>query len=299
MSRYVLTAALTLSAAAAAPADLLERVEHGYADSNGVQIHYASLGQGPLIVMIHGFPDFWYSWRYQMDELADRYRVVAIDQRGYNKSGKPKGQENYDVSLLTADVEAVITHLGEEKAIIVGHDWGGYVAWWLAMTSPARVDKLIICNLPHPKGISRELANNPEQQANSAYARALQLPGAHAVITTGSLATAPAGKDMDALKIYQEALGRSDVEAMLHYYKQNYAREPYTEDTRAMPKVKAPVLMFHGLEDKALHHNALNNTWEWVEGPLTIVTVPGAGHWVHHDAADYVTKTIADWLERH
>lgn len=279
--------------------DLRDRVEDGYADSNGVKIHYVTLGEGPLVVMIHGFPDFWYTWRHQMEALADQYQVVAMDQRGYNLSDKPVGQENYDVSLLGGDVEAVITHLGAEKATVVGHDWGGMVAWWFAMNKPERVERLIICNLPHPKGISRELAHNPEQQKNSAYARAFQQPDAHKAVTKEFLANLAVGKDTAALPIYREAFERSDLEAMLHYYKQNYPREPYVEDTRLMPKVQAPVLLFHGLMDSALHHHALDRTWEWVAGELSIVTIPEANHWVHHDAAEQVSATMRDWLARH
>src|SRR5271154_138771 len=158
--------------------DIESRVTHGYADSNGVKIHYASLGQGPLIVMIHGFPDYWYTWRDQMEALSDKFQCVAIDQRGYNLSDKPKGVENYDVRLLVGDVVAVIKSLGQQKAIIVGHDWGGMVAWQLALNVPTVVDRLIILNLPHPRGLSRELAHNPEQQQHSSYARAFQQPDA-------------------------------------------------------------------------------------------------------------------------
>src|SRR5882762_11647258 len=103
-----------------ARSDVEDRVEHGYASNNGVKIHYASLGKGPLMVMIHGFPDFWYTWRDQMAELSSHYQTVAIDQRGYNLSDKPKGVDNYDMSLLVGDVAAVIKHLGRERAIIVG-----------------------------------------------------------------------------------------------------------------------------------------------------------------------------------
>src|SRR5258706_14891792 len=123
---------LLLFTGAALAADIEARVQHGYADLNGVKIHYASLGKGPLMVMIHGFPDFWYTWREQMAELSSQYQTVAIDERGYNLSGKPKGVYNYDMSLLVGDVAAVIKHLGREKAIIVGHDSGGAVAWQFA-----------------------------------------------------------------------------------------------------------------------------------------------------------------------
>src|SRR5580698_8380869 len=158
--------ALLLSAVAYASnltgADIESRVKNGYADSNGVKIHYASLGKGPLIVMIHGFPDYWYTWRDQMAALSRNYQCVAIDQRGYNLSDKPKGVENYDVRLLVGDVAAVIKSLGHDKAIIVGHDWGGFVAWQFALNLPQMTDRLIILNLPHPRGLRRELTNNPQ-----------------------------------------------------------------------------------------------------------------------------------------
>src|SRR6202521_4497047 len=132
-----------------APAsDFDSRVTEGYADSNGVKIHYASTGSGPLIVMIHGFPDFWYTWRHQMEGLADKYQCVAMDQRGYNLSDQPDGDAHYDMRLLVGDMIAVIKHLGKDKAIIVGHDWGGVVAWQLALNAPQFVDRLIILNLP-------------------------------------------------------------------------------------------------------------------------------------------------------
>jgi pimeloyl-ACP methyl ester carboxylesterase len=284
--------------------DLDKRVEHGYADSGGVKIHYASLGpkkapasgKAPLIVMIHGFPDFWYSWRDQMEGLSDTYQVVAIDQRGYNLSDKPKGVENYDVKFLVGDVAAVIKHLGRDKAIVVGHDWGGLVAWSFAMAVPQMVEKLIILNLPHPRGIARELATNPEQQKNSQYARNFQKEDAASKLTAEQLAFWV--KDPNAKVKYIEAFKRSDFEAMLNYYKRNYPREPYVEDPSPVVKVKAPVLMIHGLNDTALNAHGLNNTWEWLEKDLTLVTIPGAGHFVQQDASELVTRSIRMWLAR-
>src|ERR1700688_4148502 len=136
---------LLLALACVAPAaDIDTRVEHGYADSNGVKIHYASLGKGPLIVMVHGFPDFWYTWRDQMEALAPSYRVAALDLRGYNLSDKPKGVENYAMPLLVGDVAAVIKDAGASSAIVIGHDWGGIISWTFAMMHPEMTDKLII-----------------------------------------------------------------------------------------------------------------------------------------------------------
>jgi pimeloyl-ACP methyl ester carboxylesterase len=285
----VVCVGVALSAGGAAAADLEDRVTHGYANSNGVKIHYASLGAGPLVIMIHGFPDYWYSWRKQMEGLADKFQVVAIDQRGYNLSDKPAGVESYDVRLLVGDVIAVIKHLGQQKAIVVGHDWGGVVAWQLAINVPDVVDKLIILNLPHPRGLSRELAHNPEQQKNSAYARNFQQEGAEKMLTAEGLAGWV--KDPEAKPKYVEAFTKSDFGAMLNYYKRNYPREPYTEDT-------SPVKKVHGLKDTALLAPALNNNWDYIEKDLTITTVPTAGHFVQADEPDFVTKTMRAWLLR-
>ena len=290
---------LCTSAFAKDNVDIDKRIKDGYADSNGVKIHYAALGtkSKPLVVMIHGFPDFWYTWRDQMAALSKNYYVVALDQRGYNLSDRPKGVENYDVRLLVGDVLAVIKSLGREKAIVVGHDWGGIVAWSTAMAAPDTVEKLIILNLPHPRGLSRELANNPEQQKNSQYARNFQKEGAEKLLTPELLAGIVA-KDPAVRAKYVEAFKRSDFEAMLNYYKRNYPREPYVEDTSPLVKVKMPVLMIHGLNDTALLAGALNNTWNWLDKDLTLVTIPGAGHFVQSDASDLVTRSILMWLGR-
>ena len=277
-------------------ADLFERVTHASADNNGVKIHYASLGAGPLLVLIHGFPDFWYTWRNQMDALAENYQVVALDLRGYNLSDKPAGGEQYAMRNLIGDVAAVIRHAGHERAIVVGHDWGGAIAWSVATHAPALVERLVVLNLPHPRGMARELAHNAEQQRNSQYARDFQQPGAHLHLTAEQLSGWV--DDPAALPRYLEAFERSDFEAMLHYYKQNYPRPPYAEPATPVTKVQAPTLLIHGLADEALLASGLNNTWEWVERDLTIVTIPRAGHFVQHDAADMVTRTIVGWLAR-
>ena len=273
---------------------ILSKTQHYFADNEGVKIHYVVVGDGPLVVMIHGFPDFWYSWRNQMAGLSDKFRVAAVDLRGYNLSGKPQGVENYTMSRLVSDILTVIQHLGEERAIVVGHDWGGAIAWAIAMTQPDIVEKLIICNLPHLKGLQRELTRNPEQQKNSQYARDFQQPNAHLKLTTEILAewvTNP-----DTKKLYIEAFEKSDLEAMLNYYKANYPKPPYVENDSPVVKVKCPVLMFHGLEDSALLPGALNDTWKWIDNELTLVTIPDAGHFVQHDASERVTQVIRRWL---
>ena len=275
--------------------DLFDEVEHHFAENAGVRIHYVTAGAGPLVVMIHGFPDFWFTWRHQMAALASDYRVAAVDLRGYNRSDQPAGLENYAMPRLVEDIVAVIEDQGRQQATIVGHDWGGMVSWTLAMTRPELVENLIICNLPHPRGLMRELATNPTQQANSQYARDFQKPGAHEALNAEALAGWVA--EPEARTRYVDAFERSSFEAMLNYYKANYPREPYLEDTSPLIKVQAPVLLIHGLADQYLLADALGGTWDWLERDLTIVTVPGAGHFVHRDAAEFVTDTIKRWLD--
>ena len=304
MLGYTLLFLLACPATARSQDDVFDRVKHGSATSEGgVKIHYATLGEGPLVVMIHGFPDFWYSWRHQMAALSKRFQVVAIDQRGYNLSDKPKGVENYDVKLLVGDVAAVIRSLGRDRATIVGHDWGGLVAWQFAMNLPQMTENLVILNLPHPNGLLRELRTNQEQIANSEYARNFQVksPDDPTVFfgrpmtpeTLSSWVT-----DAAARKRYVEAFQRSDFEAMLNYYKRNYPRTTGGEVVSIpnLPKVAAPVLMFHGLGDQALHSDGLSGTWNWLQKDLTLVTIPGAGHFVQQDAAEIVTSTMEWWL---
>lgn len=281
-----------------AAADIETRVSHGYADSNGVKIHYAALGpeSGPLVVMVHGFPDFWYTWRDQMEALAGAgYRAVALDLRGYNLSDKPKGLENYDMRLLVGDVAAVIAANKREKAIVVAHDWGGAIAWQLAFHVPQVVEKLIILNLPHPRGLARELANNPAQQKASQYARNFQQEGWHTKLTAEQLSQWVT--DAEARKKYVEAFQRSDMEAMLNYYKRNYPREPYQEAQGPVIKPQCPVLQIHGLKDWALLPGALTGTWEWVDD-WTLVTIPESGHFVQQDASEKVSRAMLMWLKR-
>jgi pimeloyl-ACP methyl ester carboxylesterase len=301
MKINVITLCLALPfilAAAAALAASLELDGEGFVDSGGVKIHYVTRGKGPLLVLLHGFPDFWYSWRTQIPELSKRFKVVAIDLRGYNLSDKPAGVESYAMEKLTGDVAAVVAHFKEEKAVIAGHDWGGAIAWSFAMKYPEKTDRLIILNLPHPKGLLRELAGNPLQELASQYARNFQKADAAGGVTPESLLgiLSLMGKlDEEAKAVYLEAFRRSSIESMLNYYKANYPRPPY-KDERDFPLVTCRVLMFHGLKDLALLPGALNDTWKWVGKDLTLITIPDAGHWVQHDAAELVTVNMVTWL---
>lgn len=282
---------------------LLQDVKHHFAENDGVRLHYVSLGEKkerPLVVMLHGFPDFWYTWRNQMPALSKDHYVVAVDLRGYNKSDKPEGVGKYSMATLMADVIAVIKHAGYEKAIIVGNDWGGAISWNLAAYFPKRVEKLIVCNLPHMKGLTRELANNPRQRENSSYAREFQKEGAHKSLSPAILTGIVAGRRLPEVQaVYKAAFERSDIEAMLNYYKANYPRPGNSGSPSAppMPNIKCPTLVIHGLKDKALLASGLNNNWDWIDNELTILTLPKADHFVQQDAPKRVTKAMTRWLK--
>jgi epoxide hydrolase 4 len=298
MKKIVLIALLALVAMPGAFAHpWMEHVEHRFAENGDVKIHYAVAGSGPLIVFVHGFPDFWYSWKDQMEGLSDKYTVAALDTRGYNKSDKPEGGENYEMPHLVADVKAVIEAEGQSKAIIIGHDWGGMISWSFAAAHPEMTDKLVIVNLPHPSGFYRELAENEQQQKNSAYARGFQQPDSHKKLNATMLASMVSRGDAELKAYYQTAFENSSFDAMMNYYRRNYPEAPYTKAAPEFPRLNMPVLQFHGLNDTALLDDALNNTWKELDKDYTLVTIPGVGHWAHHEAPDLVTDTIKWWLE--
>lgn len=284
-------------------AEIWDEVTHSYADNQGTKIHYASVGEGPLVVMVHGFPDFWYTWRDQMETLKDQYKVVAIDQRGYNRSDQPAAPEDYDMQHLVSDIKAVIQANDREQAIVVGHDWGGAVSWQFAFAHPEMTQKLIILNLPHPNGFLRELTHNAEQRKNSAYAQNFKSgsPSDPSIFFGHPMTPETLTgwvTDASARPRYVEAFRRSNFEGMLQFYKRNYPDLP--DPSNPVPlvdiRIQCPVLVIHGLKDTALNADGLNQTWNWIDGNLTIVTVPKAGHFVQQDASETVSKTMKWWL---
>ena len=281
---------------------LEDRVEHRFAENGGVEIHYVRMGTGPLVVLIHGFPDYWYTWRYQMEALAVDFTVVAMDQRGYNRSDAPEGLDAYRMPNLIGDVVAVVRDNGAESATIVGHDWGAAVAWQLAMHVPDLCERLVILSVPHPSGFTRELTSNTEQRQDSQYARDFQRPDSHESLTAEGLAGWVAGPEVRAR--YVEAFRRSSFDAMMNYYRANYPRLPAEGEAAARPvpaswpRIRCPVLVLHGLKDRALHASGHSGSWDWIDAETTLVMFPDAGHWVQHDEAELVTTTLRDWLRR-
>ena len=285
---------LIVGMAQAAPA---AKPQDRYAQNGTVKIHYVAEGKGPLVVMIHGFPDYWATWKPLMATLsAAGYRTVAIDNRGYNLSDQPKGEAAYAMPNLVGDVAAVIAAEGQKDAIVIGHDWGAAIAWNTALSRPDVVNKLIILSVPHPAGLARELATNKAQQEGSNYARNFQKPGSEKALTAEGLAGWV--KDPKEKAGYVEAFKRSDFGAMMNYYRANYPKGTgeAVGPAPTFPPIKVPVLVIHGMKDTALNAAGHNGTWDHVTADTTILMVPTAGHFVQHDAEALVDRTIKDWL---
>lgn len=286
-------AALAIAGPAAAAPDFKDH----YAQNGPVKIHYVTAGAAdkPLVVLMHGFPDFWYSWRHLMDEFDGEYRLAALDTRGYNLSDKPEGVEAYKMPNLVADVEAVINAEGRTSAIVVGHDWGAAIAWNTVFDKPQIVDRLIVMSVPHPANMARELQTSKVQQESSAYARRFQQPGSENALNAKGLAGWV--KDPAARAKYEEAFARSSLAGMMNYYRANYPDSSgAAAEIPKTPRIKVPVLVIHGMQDTALRSPGHNGTWDHVDADTTVMMIPQATHWIEQDAGPLANRTIRDWL---
>ncbi|MDP3495411.1 MAG: alpha/beta hydrolase [Hyphomonadaceae bacterium] len=291
-------AAAPVEPAAAAPetAKMPVELEDKYATSaDGTKIHYVASGQGPLIVMVHGFPDYSGSWDKLTPKLNDAYRVVAMDTRGYNLSDKPEGVDNYKMPKLVEDIQAVIKAEGAAKATVLGHDWGAVQAWNYAFTHPETLERLIIMSVPHPALFGRQISQSPE---NSNYARNFQKEGSENNLTAEGLARS-VSDPADKAK-YVEAFGRSNFASMMNYYRANYPAAPKPgEAPPTFPKIDVPTLVIHGMKDTALLSFGHNDTWDQITKDTTILMIPDSGHFIQRDAPDLLAAQIRSWLEIH
>ncbi len=282
----------------AAEASKAVTLEDKYATSaDGTKIHYVASGEGPLVVMIHGFPDYSGSWDKLVPALNDSYRTIAVDTRGYNLSDQPEGVANYAMPKLVEDIDAVIAGEGRDKATVIGHDWGAAIAWNYAFAHMDKLDNLIIMSVPHPANFSRQLTNSPQ---NSDYARRFQQEGSENNLTADGLASMVGGSDEEMKAKYAEAFGKSSFAAMMNYYRANYPvgdNAPSSLAPPNVPKIAVPLLVIHGMKDQALLSAGHNDTWEQAAKDTTVLMIPDANHFVQHDAAELVNKTIRSWLD--
>ncbi|MBZ9847276.1 alpha/beta hydrolase [Mesorhizobium sp. CA14] len=270
-------------------------LESRFALNGNVKLHYVAAGSGPPVVFLHGFPDHCLGWRPQMQALCGSYRVLAPDLRGFGRSDAPRGHAHY--ALLPHLVEDVLAVLAAEQlsqASIVGHDWGATIAWWLAMRVPHAVRHLVVLSTPHPRNYIRAIAD-PANAGFFSYMRRFQEAGAAALPAPEELGAWIA--DVADRQALVESLRGSDPEAMLGYYRANIplGRVP---DIGPLPLVRAPTLVLFGTDDPYVPTNAYDGTFREVDNVTSLIAIPDAGHFIHHQAAGLVSREIEAWVSR-
>ncbi len=266
-------------------------------DNEGVKIHCVAKGSGPVILFLHGFPDFWFTWFYQMERFAGTgYRVVGMDLRGYNLSDKPPGVDSYAMSALISDALAVINEVSpNDRVILVANDWGGAIAWQVATFVPHKVKYMIACNIPHPTSLFKHLSEKPE---TASYTTAFTADNALSIYTEEKLLEMAGVDDAEMKQWYKKAFRHSSIESMLNYYKVSYPKPSGSNSNSAsVKKIQCPILMIHGLKDTAFPPPVLNDHWEYAEKGFSLYTLPDAGHFVQRDAPEEVYSIIDQWLK--
>jgi pimeloyl-ACP methyl ester carboxylesterase len=292
-------------------------LRHEYADVNGIRLHYVTEGEGKLIMFLHGFPEFWREWRNQLAEFGQDYRAVAPDMRGYNLSSKPADVEQYRVNYLVEDVRALAEYLGHKRFILVGHDWGGAVAWAFAIYHPDYLDKLVIINGPHPGVFERELRENPAQQRASQYMLVFRSPKAEQILSADNYAVLVDAVLAEGLKrgYCSEEDRKAYIEAWsqpgaltggLNYYRAAGVGPPTSEGARwratdnmasglSSLTVKVPTLVIWGEKDEALLTGNLEGLDRFVPD-LTVKRIPDGSHWVIHEQPGLVNSYIRGFI---
>jgi len=274
-----------------------------FASVNGVRLHYVEAGTGPLVVFLHGFPQFWYAWRRQLPALARAgYRAVALDMRGYNLSEKPRGVRPYDVDALAGDVAALVQRLDPRGATVIGHDWGGAVAWRAAERHPLAVRRLVILNAPHPATFAREL-RTPSQLLRSSYILFFQLPWIPELVIRARdfallervLRRDPVRPDAftdEDVRRHKEALARPGaLTAALNYYRAAARRPTGVLAPRRAARVEQPILVIWGDRDRYLRPRLTRGLERWVPD-VRVEHIAGASHWVMDDTPERVNDLI-------
>lgn len=278
---------------------------HAFVDiksSSPVRLHVVQAGpdDGPLIVLLHGFPEFWYGWKHQIDALAEAgYCVWAPDQRGYNLSEKPNGIDAYGLDTLVADVIGLIDAAGRQKAVVVGHDWGAAVAWWTAVSHPERVERLVVLNVPHPIVMKRYASRNIGQMMRSWYIGFFQLPwlpetlsgaGNWSMFVRTLLSSSRPGTFRRAdLQQYKAAWSQPGaVTAMINWYRASLRKPPARRPT---VRVTVPTLLIWGTRDKFLKREMAQPSIDLCDNGR-LVFLENASHWVQHEEAERVNDLI-------
>lgn len=282
--------------------------QHCFIETNRIRLHYVTQGMGELVILLHGFPEFWYSWRRQIPALARHFKVVVPDLRGYNDSDKPL--TGYDLDTLASDIRGIIQGLGYQKAHIVGHDWGGVIAWHFAQTLPHHLHRLAVLNAPHPHHFAKEMLSNLDQLWRSWYLVAVQIPNLPEWLIQQNLRAFVTRlfQDFSVRKsafttadteIYQAALAKPKVlSAALSYYRHLMMPQQWTGWGRSPIPVKAPTLVLWGEDDHFLSKRLTQGLDALVEAPLRLKLIPQCGHWIQQEAPQTVNRELLQFLRQ-
>jgi len=316
----VIAACLLPSASAAKEKSMLR---DKYVKVNGVRLHYVTAGKGPLILFLHGFPEFWYEWKNQLIEFGKDHQAIAPDLRGYNLSDKPAEMDQYKMATLVEDVRALADHFSHKKKfVLVGHDWGGAVAWSFAIAHPDYLEKLVIINAPHPGVFARLLSSDVAQQRASQYMLMFRGEQAEKILSDNNY-TALVGAVLGAgLKsgVFTEEDKQAYIKAWsqpgaltggLNYYRANHVGPPppgkdgdakapastgnFAVDPAAL-NVKVPTLVIWGEKDTALLTQNLDGLDQFVP-QLTVKRIADGTHWVIHEKAAEVNSDIREFIQ--
>ena len=283
----------------------LSGLREGYAELGDVRLHYVEAGDGPLVVLLHGFPEFWYGWRRQIGPLAAAgYRVVVPDLRGYNLSSKPDGVAAYDVGPVAADIRDLIRERGAESAMLAGHDWGGTAVWATAMNHPEVVDRLAILNAAHPRVLLQGL-HHPGQLRRSWYFFFFDLPELPEAVVHANrwhffrhfLHDANPAFTPEEMDRYIQAWSQPGAATgMINYYRSS-VRTPAKKAEATWHPIKAPTLVIWGEEDAYLRPELAEPEHDDVPNLDRVERLPDASHWVHHDEHECVTQLLIDFFD--
>lgn len=284
-----------------------DALKHGSAYVNGVRLHYVTQGEGPLLILLHGFPEFWYSWHYQIPALAKHFTVVAPDMRGYNESEKPPGVASYHIDRLTGDVGGLMRAFNEERAVIIGHDWGGGVAWSFAANYPHMTARLVVLNCPHPGAFQKALKENRQQLRRSWYIFYFQLPWLPELglrlfrrrfieqALRGMAVRKEAFPD-EELRKYVEALRTpGSARAAINYYRAAF-RHRLRSGLLHLPQISSPTLLIWGEEDIALGKELTYDMDEYFSDRFEIKYIPKCSHWVQQEQPELVNQYLLEFL---
>lgn len=284
-------------------------IKHDYAQIGGVRLHYATAGSGEkLVLLLHGFPECWYSWRNQVTALCDEYTVVAPDLRGYNLSSKPPRVEDYKIENLVDDVTGLIRHFGREKAAVVGHDWGAGVAWAVGLRHPEYVWKLAALQVPPLPVWKKNMTL--KQFCASWYMFFFQIPylpewlmkqnNFRMLEDAFKNTTAVKGIINDTeIAIYKKALSEPGaLTAAINYYRANFWKRFFSKDdpVQAKKKITVPTLFIYGEKDSAVLPSTVQGVKDFIDAPYTEVRIPHSAHWVQQEAATEVTAALRKFL---